>query len=142
MLDANQIKALERLQTLRAFIDGIADECHEYYCPCNIEVILGNMDGQDANIVNANVGGRVAYSGAPDGFDSPCPRFFPIDRTKGKWKCLNMLEVVATLLKIDTIKLYRELRPYFKKEGKSDFPEILGYNPRWRHETKKIGKGG
>lgn len=102
--------------------DGCADECHEYYCPYNIECADVEVDCDDGTIHIDNAG---VYHGKPDGFDSQCPRFIAIDRANGKWDCLCGLEVVARILGVDYKELYETLKPHFDENH-----EILGYNPR------------
>lgn len=142
-----QIDAIKRLDKVLSMQDGSADECHSYYCPYNIKMLVDHVNrknyrdekstylyglspterctiDKDSNIHEEDHG---IYHGKPDGFDSECPRFLVIDRANDKWDCLCGLEVIARLLGVGVDELNEELKPHFDNGH-----EILGYNPVWR----------
>jgi len=145
-LTETQIDAIKRLDKVISMRDGSADECHDYYCPYNIGMLIDHVNRKDYRDESSKYlyglppterctidkDGTVheedhgIYHGKPDGFDSVCPRFVCVDRATGKWDCLCGLEVIARLLGVSVKALYEELRPRF------DSDEILGYNPTWR----------
>nr|MDO8111475.1 hypothetical protein [Candidatus Sigynarchaeota archaeon] len=156
-----QIDAIKRLEKTMSMRDGSASECHEYYCPYNIGCLVDHIALNDAEKEmhdswpiplrlcdscridddgNIHEDDHGIYRGKPDGFDSECPRFLAIDREKGKWECLCGLEVIARLLGESTWNLYKELLEKMNKKDEKTFPEILGFNPRWRHLNLETGE--
>jgi len=145
-LTKDQIDGLKRIDKVVSMRDGSADECHDYYCPYNIGMLVDHVAQKDpthgskyfivqrpSETCRVDEGGNIheeehgLYHGKPDGFDSGCPRFLCIDRANGKWDCLCGLEVVARLLGVGHEELYEVLEPHFVKGH-----EILGYNQAWR----------
>jgi len=151
-MNPEQIDALKRLDKALSMRDGSADECHEYYCPYNIGMLVDHVKGsilhypysmsrserctfdEKNNIIHEEDHG--IYHGKPDGFDSECPRFLAIDREKGKWDCLCGLDVIARLLGIDSWQLYQDIVDEFKT-SKDAYPDILGFAPVWRKLVKR-----
>lgn len=121
-----QIGILKRLEEYLPAL-GSATECHQYYCPSNIDSLIERLGGNKRDEISFE-GSEGTYHGKLDGFDSECPRFFCIDRKKKKWKCLSGLEMIAILLNLDHKELYQTLKPHFKPRVKGD-SEILGFSP-------------
>lgn len=92
--------------------EGSASECHEHYCPANINYLL-QMIGDDGVMIGNETIDVPEYCGKPDGFDSQCPRFLAVDRESGEWECLSGLDMLARALNVpknDLTKIVDERR--------------------------------
>ena len=125
-LNKKQIDIITKLAILLPS-DGSASECHEYYCPYNIDCV------EDDNRKHISVEG---YEGKPDGFDSECPRFLSLNRKAKKWDCLCGLKMIAILLDVNVEDLYTYLEPHFESTNFG----ICGHIPHWHDRSEEKPK--